>query len=186
MLPAWGLRSTRVALPNARTLSGSDVLVSDFSAHELAAPLKGSRLVLGRPVSFTPSAVADAGAGKIEYSPVASVDGAVVAAAVERGAGVGDDIAVRPTRIVAVGDSSFVMNGMLAARANANRDFFLNCVSYLSGSGAFGTGGAEAGVLTTGMDRDTRVRFLLVGSAVVPVSVILLMLGFMASGRRDK
>ncbi|MBR4938656.1 MAG: Gldg family protein, partial [Kiritimatiellae bacterium] len=178
LLPGWGLRPAKVTLSGTRTLSGDDVIVSDFSEHELSAPLKGSRIVLGRPVAFTPSAVADAGsgAGKIDFVPLASVCDAVVAAAVERGGGAGDDIAVRPTRIIAVGDASFVMNGMLSARANANRDFFLNCVAYLSGSGKFDSGGSEAGVLTTGMDRGVRGRYLLSGAIAVPVAVFALML----------
>jgi ABC-2 type transport system permease protein len=184
LLPGWGLRPAKVTLSGTRTLSGDDVIVSDFSEHELSAPLKGSRIVLGRPVAFTPSAVADAGsgAGKIDFVPLASVCDAVVAAAVERGGGAGDDIAVRPTRIIAVGDASFVMNGMLSARANANRDFFLNCVAYLSGSGKFDSGGSEAGVLTTGMDRGVRGRYLLSGAIAVPVAVFALML--LCFGRR--
>ena len=184
LLPGWGLRPAKVTLSGIRTLSGDDVIVSDFSEHELSAPLKGSRIVLGRPVAFTPSAVADAGsgAGKIDFVPLASVCDAVVAAAVERGGGAGDDIAVRPTRIIAVGDASFVMNGMLSARANANRDFFLNCVAYLSGSGKFDSGGSEAGVLTTGMDRGVRGRYLLSGAIAVPVAVFALML--LCFGRR--
>lgn len=184
LLPGWGLRPAKVTLSGTRTLSGDDVIVSDFSEHELSAPLKGSRIVLGRPVAFTPSAVADAGsgAGKIDFVPLASVCDAVIAAAVERGGGAGDDIAVRPTRIIAVGDASFVMNGMLSARANANRDFFLNCVAYLSGSGKFDSGGSEAGVLTTGMDRGVRGRYLLSGAIAVPVAVFALML--LCFGRR--
>ena len=184
MLPGWGLRSAKVSLSGARTLSGEDVVVSDFSGHELSAPLKGSRIVLGKPAAFTPSAVADAGtgAGKIDFFPLAEVNEAVVAAAVERGAAAGSDIAVRPTRIVAVGDASFVMNGMLSARANANRDFFLNCVAYLSGSEAFDSGAVEAGVLTTGMDRGKRGNYLVFGSLVAPGSVFLLMLALF--GRR--
>jgi hypothetical protein len=163
------------------------VIVSDFSGHELSAPLKGSRLVLGKPVSFAPSAVADAGtdAGKIEFHPLAKVCDETVAAAVERGAIAGSDIAVRPTRIVAVGDASFVMNGMLSARANANRDFFLNCIAYLSGSGSFDTGGVEAGVLTSGMDRLERGRYLLFGSLIAPVAVFLTLLAIFGRRRSE-
>jgi hypothetical protein len=186
-LPGWGLRLMKVALADARTLSGEDVIVSDFSGHELSAPLKGSRLVLGKPVSFAPSAVADAGtdAGKIEFHPLAKVCDETVAAAVERGAIAGSDIAVRPTRIVAVGDASFVMNGMLSARANANRDFFLNCIAYLSGSGSFDTGGVEAGVLTSGMDRLERGRYLLFGSLIAPVAVFLTLLAIFGRRRSE-
>jgi ABC-2 type transport system permease protein len=184
MLPGWGMRPVKVTLVGVRTLSGEDVIVSDFSGHELSSPLKGSRIVLGRPVAFTSSAVADAGtgAGKIDFIPLATVNEAIVAASVERGAAAGSDIAVRPTRIVAVGDASFAMNGMLSARANANRDFFLNCIAYLSGAGTFDSGGVEAGVLTTGMDRGRRGRYLIFGSLVAPGAVFLLLL--VCFGRR--
>jgi hypothetical protein len=185
MLPAWGMRPMAVSLQNVRTLTGGDVVVSDFSGHELSAPLKGSRIVLGKPIAFAPSAVADAGAGtgKIDFAAVATVDDSAVAAAVERGAGAGSDIAVSPARIVAVGDSGFVMNGMLSARANANRDFFLNCVSYLSGSEAFGAGADDAGVLITGMDRDSRMGFLVSAALAAPVLAFLAML-LLSSARR--
>ena len=185
MLPAWGMRSMVVSLQNARTLTGGDVVVCDFSEHELSASLKGSRIVLGKPIAFAPSAVADAGAGtsKIDFSSVAMVEDVAVAAVVERGAGAGSDIAVSPTRIVAVGDSSFVMNGMLAARANANRDFFLNCVAYLSGSDTFGIGADEAGILVTGMDRESRMKFMVLASFAAPVLIFLFML-FLSSARR--
>lgn len=185
MLPAWGMRSMEVSLQGARTLTGGDVIVSDFAEHELSASLRGSRIVLGKPVAFAPSAVADAGGGtgKIDFVPVASVDGTAVAAAVERGAGLGSDIAVSPARIVAVGDAGFVMNGMLSACANANRDFLLNCVAYLSGSGVYGTGGDDAGILAAGMDRETRTKFLIAASLAAPVLVFLSFLVF-SSGRR--
>ena len=140
---------------------------------------------MGKPIAFAPSAVADAGAGtsKIDFSSVAMVEDVAVAAVVERGAGAGSDIAVSPTRIVAVGDSSFVMNGMLAARANANRDFFLNCVAYLSGSDTFGIGADEAGILVTGMDRESRMKFMVLASFAAPVLIFLSML-FLSSARR--
>jgi hypothetical protein len=178
MLPSWGMRSMAVTLSGVRTLSGSEVIVSDFCEHEIAAALKGSRVVLGKPVAFVPSAVADAGMEKIDFFPVASVNDIAVAAAVERGGGAGDDIAVRPTRIVAVGDSSFVLNGMLSARANANRDFFLNCIAYLSGSGTVAFSGVEAGILTTQMDRQTWTEFLLSGSVVVPLGLFAVIIAF--------
>ena len=84
---------------------------------------------------------------------------------------------------MAVGDAGFVMNGMLSACANANRDFLLNCVAYLSGSGVYGTGGDDAGILAAGMDRETRTKFLIAASLAAPVLVFLSFLVF-SSGRR--
>ena len=177
MLPSWGIRPSAARIMDAKTLSGSDVIVSDFADHPIAAPLKGSRIVLERPVAFAPSAVIGTGSGadSIGFRAVASADSAVVVAAVERGGGAGRDVALRPTRIVVIGDASFALNGALAARANANRDFFSNCVSYLSGVEAHGSGENDTGCLRTGMDRRARLRHALLSAGGVPLAVFLLL-----------
>ena len=178
LLPAWGLRAQMQPLAEARTLSGSDVIVSDFTDHAISAPLRGSQVVLDRPFSYSPSAATEGGVGadRLEYASVAKVGAAAVAAVVERGAGAGADLAIRPTRIAAVGDASFVMNGALAARANANRDFFLNCVSFLSGTDASAASATETAILMSGMDRQARVKFVSTLAGIVPAAVIFVML----------
>ncbi len=188
VLSRWGIRPAEAALPSARTLSWTDVIVTDFANHAITSPLSGSQLVLEKPVSFSPSAAVETGSGdgadRIEFTPLASVGGVCVAAASERGVGAGEDLRIRPTRIVAVGDAGFVMNGALAARANANRDFFLNCVAYLAGTDAVTESGDEPGRLVSGMDRAARAKFL-VGSAVVfPLAFLAAVLSFAAFGRR--
>ena len=179
LLSAWGIRPVAPQpVVGAKTLSGTDVIVSGFADHAISAALKGSRVVMERPVSFVPSAAAAVsadGADRIEFSPIARVGATALAAAVERGAGAGSDLAIRPTRIVAVGDAGFVLNGQLEARANANRDFFLNCVAYLAGTDAPGSGGVEAGVLHAGMDRTARIRHALVSSVALPGVIFLLL-----------
>lgn len=186
LLPSWGLRVQFQPLVGSRTLSGSDVIVSEFTGHAVSAPLTGSQIVLERPFSFVPSAATEgaAGADRLEYSSVAKVGQVTVSAAVERGAGAGRDLAIRPTRIVTVGDASFVMNGQLAARANANRDFFVNCIAHLSGTDAAAAGDAETAVLTAGIDRETRVRFVVVLAGAVPAVVMFAMLVMVFVRRR--
>jgi len=178
LLPGWGLNTVPTA-DKARTLSGSDAIVSEFADHPVTAPLKGSRIVLEKPIAFAPSAAATVeaarAADRIGFTALAKSGTDTVAAAAERGAGTGDDLDFRPTRIVAVGDSAFAMNAQLAAQANANRDFFLNAVAYLSGTDAMTSGGADGDLLTTGMDRDTRRRFVLVGAGIVPLAVTVFM-----------
>ena len=177
VLAAWGIRLGDAPPITDKTISGTDVVVSDFSRHEISAPLKGERIVLERPLSFTPSAAAEGGKGadRISFTPVASAGGAALAVAAERGAGAGSDLAIRPTRIVAVGDASFAMNGALAARANANRDFFLNCIAFLAGTDASGSSGAELGMLAANMDRLARRRHFVWSAAVLPAAVFLLL-----------
>ncbi len=179
LLASWGVKSATAALTGAKTLSGSDVIASDFSDHPVVAPLKGSRVILERPAAFTASAVAsaDVRADSIVFTPLVSLGGAALAAAVERGTGAGDDLAIRPTRIVVVGDATFALNGALSSRANANRDFLLNCVAYLSGTDAAGASGEEAGVLAAGLDRETRLRLAVVTVAGVPLLVFLVFAG---------
>jgi len=175
LLPAWGLRPVARVLTGLRTLSGTDVIVTDFSAHVVSVRLAGSQLVLERPITFDPSGAAENGVGadKIEFTPVATAGGHAVAAVVERGAGAGSDLALRPTRIVAVGDASFVANGPLQSRANANRDFFLNCVAFLAGTETSGGTGVETDRLSAGIDRATRVRYVLWSGVAVPTAVFL-------------
>ena len=187
LLPSWGIRPSDVRIKDAKTLSGSDVLVSDFADHPIAAPLKGSRIVLERPVSFSPSAVVGKGSGadSIAFRSVARADSSVVVASVERGGGAGSDVALRPTRIVVIGDPGFVLNGSLAARASANRDFFSNCVAYLSGAESHGSGEDGAGSLHSGLDREGRLRHALYSSGAFP-AFVLLILAAIAIRRRNR
>jgi hypothetical protein len=175
MLSEWGLRPVAASFPAARTLSGTDVIVSEFTDHPVVRKLAGSQIVLEKPVSFTPSAAADTGMGAdvIGFSELAKVGDAAVAAVAERGTGVGADLALRPTRIVVVGDASFALNGQLTRRGNANRDFFLNAVAYLSGTDAVTHTGAELGQLVSGMDRDGRQHFFLVTAVAFPLAALL-------------
>ena len=189
VLSGWGLRPTVPSLGPVRTLTGTDVIVDEFSDHPVARPLRGTQVVLDRPVAFVPSAAAEsvAGADRIGFAELATAGGACVAAVAERGAGTGDDVALRPTRIVAVGDAGFVMNGQLDARANANRDFFLNCAAYLAGTGAMTESGTEANCLVSGMDdRASRERFLVATVIVFPTLVFVFGLVVVPGRRRRK
>ena len=186
VLASWGVRIGETPHGVGKTISGTDVVVSEFAEHEISAPLKGERLVFERPLSFAQSAAAESGTGadRISFTAVASAGGVALAAAAERGAGAGSDLAVRPTRIVAVGDASFAMNGPLAARANANRDFFLNCVAFLSGTDASSSSGMGGGVLAANMDRLARRGFIAWSALAVPAVVFLLMSLFVVLKRR--
>lgn len=177
LLPSWGIRSLRPSFAGTRTLSGSDVIVSDFAVHPVTEGLADARLVLERPLAFTASAAAQGGTGvdRLAFVSVARVATATVVAAVERGSAMGADLAVRPTRLVAIGDPTFVMNGQLASRANANRDCFLNAVAYLAGTEAVGHAGASAVQLKTGMDRMLRARHALFSVVVLPLAVFVFM-----------
>jgi ABC-2 type transport system permease protein len=187
LLPTWGVHPAVRSPGDVRTLSGSDVIVSDFSDHVVARGLDGTQIVLERPAIFEPSAAAGAAAKaeSIEFSPIASIAGKAVAVAAERGAGVGGDLGLRPTRIIAVGDATFAMNAQLSSRANANRDFLLNCVAFLSGTEVAFAGG-ESGVLITGLDRGGRLYFLIAGAVVAPSVLFAVMAAMVAVRRRGE
>lgn len=185
ILPTWGFRPLAKTVSGAHTISGTDVIVSEFVDHPICEGLSGSRLILERPLAFESSAVSEGavGADRLEYTPIARVANATVVAAVERGSTVGADLAVRPTRIVVVGDPTFVMNAQLSLRANANREFFMNTIAYLSGAEAYGSGVLEFEQLVSGLDRTGRVRFVLVSALAFPIAVFALMF-FIAQWRR--
>lgn len=185
LMTSWGIRPVAATITAARTLSGTDVIVSDFSDHPVCDPLKGSQIVLEKPVAFTPSAAAEgAGADRSEYSELARVGDICVAALAERGALAGDDLALRPTRVIALGDVAFALNGQLASRANANRDFFHNCIAFLSGTDTIAEPGTEAGILVSGMDRAARAQFLIASGIVFPFVVFITLLVLVAYERR--
>ena len=97
-----------------------------------------------------------------------------VAAVSERGGAVSKDVAYKPTRVCVFGETDFVMNGALATRANANRDLFLNALSWLAGidTGTAASLGGDA-TLVTGFSRRQWVVFMLVSTAAVPAAFLL-------------
>ena len=79
------------------------------------------------------------------------------------------DLAIRPARLVVIGDPSFFLNRTLVSRANANRDFFLNAVAWLAGMDVSGAVGVADNVLSVRMDRSERIRFLVYSSVALPL-----------------
>jgi ABC-2 type transport system permease protein len=187
LLSEWGARPSAAQTPAARTISGTDAIVDDFDPdHPVSRPFAGQQVVLERPVAFSASAAASAsgsGADRKRYSELLRAGGQCLAAAVERGEAA-SDLAVRPTRIVAVGDVGFVMNAKLRAYANANRDFFLNSVKWLSGRDAMTESGTEKDRLVSGMDRAARARFAAVTAAAFPFAVFVLAMALTFRKRR--
>ena len=184
-LPSWGIRPVAFTATAVRRQAATGVLVSDLSEHEISRPLANCRILLENPIAFEPSAAAGGGkADLIAFSALASAGGACVAAVAERGAGAGKDTGMSPMRIVVIGDASFAMNNSLRQRANANRDFFMNCIAYLSGTDALAGSGSESGLLVTGMDDAARRRLFVASVAVFPSLLFLLSAGLVALRRR--
>lgn len=187
LLASWGLRAEEgTGFAGTGTLTGGDVVVTDFSDHAVTFPLKGSRILLEKPVAFSPSAAAGgSGADKIEFLPLAKAGGHTLAAVCERGSLAKKDLRIRPTRIISVGDSTFAMNGQLDLRANANRDFFFNCIAYLSGTDAITEPDVAFDRFVSGMGRGDfkRLAFVFSGAGMLFAACLAALI---AAGRRSK
>lgn len=186
LLADLGVKVLPYQVVSPRTLSGADVVVRDFAEHAVTRPLIGGTAVFGGavPLAATPAAQVE---GAV-YTELARTDSAAwgesepsvrpwtrdatsepggplaLAVAVERG-GDAKEIALRPMRLVVVGDASFVSNGALALRGNANRDVFLNSLAWLSGLDALTASRAPGNVVTTGMDSSGWLRFGLLAAS---------------------
>jgi len=195
-LADWGVKMLPFTAVSPRTLGGADVVVTDFADHRITAPLKGCTAVFGEAAplkqvqgrnetEFTALALTDDRAwGESDttarpwtFDPVAEPKGPLVlAAALERGGQAAKDLVLRPTRLVVIGDASFVSNGALASRANANRDLFLNAVSWLAGLDAPTAVRTPGNVIATGLDRNGWIWFGGLSFLLIPLFVLLVIL----------
>ena len=102
------------------------------------------------------------------FTPLCVANNTAFAVAAEKGSMLKSDLAIRPARLVVIGDSTFFINRTLVSRANANKDFFLNAVAWLAGLDMSGAAGSADNVLSIRMDRYSRIRFLICSSAILP------------------
>ena len=158
LLEAWGVRPGNDRVVGA-TLSGNDLLVTDYGAHEAVRSLRNVTTLFFGPRSINPVLVEGAPDSRQADRPQVSVlascsdlgwaetdfrqdpprfDAAAdragpvpVAVAVERGPISGIDVDLEPTRLVVVGDSTFADNGAL--ERGCNTDFFMSALNWLLG-----------------------------------------------------
>jgi hypothetical protein len=173
ILDRLGIVMAAEGASSAGTTDGSDIIVSEFGDHAVSIPLHGAA------VTFAPDAhrfrtSPEANAYGFSVSPLCAAGDSAFAVAAEKGSVLRSDLAIRPARIVVIGDRSFFLNRTLVSRANANRDFFLNSVAWLAGLDVSGAVGVADNVLSVRMDRSDRIRFLAYSSAVFPLLVALL------------
>ena len=154
-LETWGIRlgTDRVV---GTTLTGRELLVNNYGAHPITEPLKNMTTIFNLPRSVQPvmpvgqsvdqsadkprvvilAANSEEGWAEMSYyqNPPkfdAGVDrpGPVpVAVAVEKG-NLPVDVEIKPTRLVVIGDSTFVSNG--AILGGYSPDFFINALNWL-------------------------------------------------------
>ena len=155
-LQAWGVKAgDDVVIDPTRTLSGLELFVSDYAQHPITRGLKGVSSILYLPRSIEPGAEQGGESGLADKPRVVSLascsaegwaeadldqkptkyDAArdrkgpiSVAVAVEKGPVEGVDVAIRPTRMVVLGDADFAANGALTG---GNVDLFLGALNWL-------------------------------------------------------
>lgn len=185
ILDRIGVSSAEGQFVQSGTTDGSDIIVSGFGDHAVSAPLQGSAVVFANGAHRysvpSPSTAVPHG---FAVSPLCPSGDSAFAVAVEKGASLRSDLAIRPARLVVIGDPSFFRNEALHSRANSNRDFFLNSVAWLAGLDVSGAADVADNVLSVGMDRCARIRFVAYSSAGVPF--VVMVLAFLAVRRRRR
>jgi hypothetical protein len=207
LLSSWGVKVENFVAVSPVSITGADLVASHFADHVITRPLSGGALLFERAavlsksaakgklgesgdlMTFTPLVKTDASAwgesepAKLPWTYDSSTEPAgplTLATALERGGDISGSLAFRPSRIVVIGDPSFVMNGTLASRARANRDFFLNTVSWLAGVDATTAIGSPANVISLGMDRSKWIKYGFWSVCGMPLVILLLgVLGYL-------
>jgi ABC-2 type transport system permease protein len=198
VLSRWGLVITPFRAISTRTLSGGDRVITAYADHPITRSFGKTATVFLMPWCIGTVSSGDAqGADRIRVTSLAQTadDGwgeagaespprfepetdivgpVVVAASAERGGGTSAELGFKPTKIVVVGEASFISNGMLGLRLNANRDLLLNMLNWLTGIDSAGQPSlGDDAALACGLDRAgwMRVIFWVVG--VLPGAVLV-------------
>lgn len=206
LLADFGVKILPYTVISPRTLSGTEVVARELAEHAITRPLKGSTVVFDGavPLAETPAAQAE---GTV-FTELVKSDAAAwgetepavrpwtrdattepggplaLAVALERGGDVSRDVALRPTRLVVIGDAVLVSNGALSQRANANRDVFLNSLAWLAGLDALTAPRTPGNAIETGMDRTAWIRFGV--GAVFALPFLVLALGLVVAFRKGR
>jgi len=191
-LASAGVKILPHTVVSPRTLSGTDVVARDFAEHVVMRPLRGGTAVFESPVALAQGPQMEEGT---VYTELVRTDASAwgesdpqvrpwvhdastepggpfaLAVALERGGGLSKEIALRPTRLVVLGDALFVSNGALTRRANANRDVFLNALAWLAGIDAMTPSRAPGSVVSMDVDRGGWTRLGLAAAGAFPLAV---------------
>jgi ABC-type uncharacterized transport system involved in gliding motility auxiliary subunit len=157
LLATWGIRVAREVVVGM-TLTGRELVVSNYGEHPITRNLRNVQTMFYLPRMLQPIAEFNGGSDQVDRPSVTvlasnsekgwaeadpetrpprfdeSADrrGPVpLALASERGNVAGLDMEIKPTRIVAIGDSYFVSNASLKTGVGGNIDFFMSAVNWL-------------------------------------------------------
>lgn len=176
LLLDWGVKLAADVVVGPRTLTGRELLVSDYGNHPASRQMRQLATVFYMPRSVESAAAEAGGADRPRFTALAfttdeswaetdlrqhpakfdpSVDrkGPVtVVAAVEKGTGAA--VGLRATRLVVAGDSYFVANGALDSGSGANSDMLLGVLNWLlERETVLAVGQKKPGVWNLDMDR---------------------------------
>lgn len=157
LMAEWGVEVGREVVVGL-TLTGRELVVTDYADHPITRSLRQVTTILYRPrrvEAAAGAAAADSAADRPTVTVLATgsaegwsevdlaqmppkfdkgIDHAGaggVAVAVEKGAGGGIDVELKSTRLVVIGDSDFVSNGALASGGSGNLDLYLSALNWL-------------------------------------------------------
>lgn len=174
LLESHGI-SVECAVAKSGTTGGSDIVATGFGDHAVSAQLTGTAVVFAPgTVRFKIADPVHGHENDFSFSPLCMADDDILAVAAEKGASLKSDLAIRPARIVLIGDNSFLRNASLSSRANANGDLLLNSMAWLAGLDVSGSANIAGNVVAAHMDRDGRIRFTLAAVCFIPVSVAVI------------
>ncbi|MDD5706878.1 MAG: Gldg family protein [Kiritimatiellae bacterium] len=201
ILDCLGLRFANVTAVGAQTLAGHAMTVDTFGAHTITRDLRNTAIYFVSPqvidiAAPRPDASPDQPRAEIvvaappaawgetnpdltprHFDPDVDRKGTLaLVVAVERGAGTGADIGLKPLRAVVIGDSHFAVNSLLAGGRSGNRDLLLNAINWLSEGGrpTAASAPADSGTLQFGLSRRKQLRFIVRSVVLWPLSLVIL------------
>lgn len=174
----WGVRFINVsAAKTSKSFNGRDIIAEAASDHPIVEPLYKAQFIFSGHMAAMPSTMSDgSGADKIEWTPLAANGDMIFSAVCERGKDVGQDVEIRPTRIVVICDPIFAVNGKLSERANGNRDLFINSIAYLSGTDSITANSQEGAIGTLTMNYKQKRALMVIVSLAIPIAAALILL----------
>lgn len=193
-----GLSAGRLTAVGPRTVAGQALVVDRFGDHPIARDLRNTAVYFVAPqiidildggeaadrprasvvAAAPPGAWAEANPDLAprHYDPASDRKGELpLVVAVERGAGTGADVGLRPLRAVVFGDSHFAVNALLAGGRTGNRDLLLNAVNWLAEGGIPAAASAPVAdnLMPLGLSRRKQLRFLVRSVVAWPLAVAL-------------
>ncbi len=155
LLAGWGVRLARDVVMGL-TLTGRELVVTTYGDHPITRNLQKITTMFYMPRSIEALQGEDHAADRPRVTVLASTTGdgwaesdlaqspakfepetdrpgpVSIAVAVEKGSVDGLEVELKPTRMVVIGDSSFVANAAVEEGVGGNSDFFLSAVNWLA------------------------------------------------------